>query len=59
MKFERLSRARADVAIEIIYCVVFTPTTPGSNEWGIAVYPLKPVHEIVGQVTARYECHQT
>jgi uncharacterized zinc-type alcohol dehydrogenase-like protein len=42
-----------DVAIEILYCgVCHSDIHQARNEWGIAVYPLMPGHEIVGKVTA-------
>jgi D-arabinose 1-dehydrogenase-like Zn-dependent alcohol dehydrogenase len=41
------------VAIEILYCgVCHSDIHQARNEWGIAVYPLMPGHEIVGKVTA-------
>jgi alcohol dehydrogenase (NADP+) len=53
MKFERRSPRADDVAIEILYCgVCHSDIHQARNEWGIAVYPLMPGHEIVGKVTA-------
>ena len=53
MSFERRSPRADDVAIEILYCgVCHSDIHQARNEWGIAVYPLMPGHEIVGRVTA-------
>ncbi|PWB33955.1 hydroxyacid dehydrogenase [Pseudomonas sp. SDI] len=53
MRFERRSPRADDVAIEILYCgVCHSDIHQARNEWGIAVYPLMPGHEIVGKVTA-------
>ena len=53
MSFERRSPRVDDVAIEILYCgVCHSDIHQARNEWGIAVYPLMPGHEIVGKVTA-------
>lgn len=53
MKFERRSPREDDVAIDILYCgVCHSDIHQARNEWGIAVYPLMPGHEIVGKVTA-------
>ena len=53
MNFERRSPRADDVAIEILYCgVCHSDIHQARNEWGIAVYPLMPGHEIVGKVTA-------
>ncbi len=53
MSFERRSPRADDVAIEILYCgVCHSDIHQARNEWGIAVYPLMPGHEIVGKVTA-------
>lgn len=51
--FERRSPRPDDVAIEILYCgVCHSDIHQARNEWGIAVYPLMPGHEIIGRVTA-------
>ncbi|NWB27317.1 NAD(P)-dependent alcohol dehydrogenase [Pseudomonas gingeri] len=51
--FQRRSPRPDDVAIEILYCgVCHSDIHQARNEWGIAVYPLMPGHEIVGKVTA-------
>ncbi|MBM3103787.1 MULTISPECIES: NAD(P)-dependent alcohol dehydrogenase [Pseudomonas] len=53
MTFERRALRPDDVAIEILYCgVCHSDIHQARNEWGIAVYPLMPGHEIVGRVTA-------
>ena len=53
MSFQRRSPRADDVAIEILYCgVCHSDIHQARNEWGIAVYPLMPGHEIVGKVTA-------
>ena len=53
MSFQRRSPRVDDVAIEILYCgVCHSDIHQARNEWGIAVYPLMPGHEIVGKVTA-------
>ena len=52
MTFSRRSPRPDDVAIEILYCgVCHSDIHQARNEWGIAVYPLMPGHEIVGKVT--------
>ena len=51
--FERRAPRADDVAIEILYCgVCHSDIHQARNEWGIALYPLVPGHEIVGKVTA-------
>lgn len=53
MTFERRAPRPDDVAIEILYCgVCHSDIHQARNEWGIAVYPLMPGHEIIGRVTA-------
>ncbi|CAG8870610.1 NADP-dependent alcohol dehydrogenase C 2 [Pseudomonas fluorescens] len=53
MTFKRRSPRADDVAIDILYCgVCHSDIHQARNEWGIAVYPLMPGHEIVGRVTA-------
>src|ERR1700742_2360745 len=46
--------ARADdVVIDILYCgVCHTDIHHARNDWGRAVYPLVPGHEIIGRVAA-------
>ncbi|MFI4967906.1 MAG: NAD(P)-dependent alcohol dehydrogenase [Gammaproteobacteria bacterium] len=42
-----------DVSIDILYCgVCHTDIHHARNDWGRAVYPLVPGHEIIGRVTA-------
>ncbi|SDI09186.1 uncharacterized zinc-type alcohol dehydrogenase-like protein [Pseudomonas flavescens] len=51
--FERRQPRADDVVIEILYCgVCHSDIHQARDEWGIAVYPLVPGHEIVGRVTA-------
>ncbi|KAF1011773.1 MAG: NADP-dependent alcohol dehydrogenase C 1 [Pseudomonas fluorescens] len=53
LSFQRRSPRVDDVAIQILYCgVCHSDIHQARNEWGIAVYPLMPGHEIVGKVTA-------
>ncbi|QXH33985.1 NAD(P)-dependent alcohol dehydrogenase [Pseudomonas muyukensis] len=53
MTFQRRSPRADDVVIEILYCgVCHSDIHQARNEWGIAVYPLMPGHEIVGRVSA-------
>ncbi|WP_342648869.1 NAD(P)-dependent alcohol dehydrogenase [Pseudomonas sp. REB1044] len=53
MTFQRRALRADDVAIDILYCgVCHSDLHQARNEWGIAVYPLMPGHEIVGRVTA-------
>jgi alcohol dehydrogenase (NADP+) len=52
MKFNRRAPRHDDVVIDILYCgVCHSDIHQARNEWGIAVYPLMPGHEIVGRVT--------
>ena len=49
----RRSAGPRDVAIEILYCgVCHSDLHTVRSEWGPAVYPCVPGHEIVGRVTA-------
>ena len=49
--FERRDPASSDVVIEIQYCgVCHTDIHQVRDEWGGAVYPMVPGHEIVGRV---------
>ena len=51
--FDRRDPGQNDVAIEILFCgVCHTDIHQTRNEWGGAVYPMVPGHEIVGRVTA-------
>ncbi len=50
---ERRTVQPHDVQIEILFCgVCHSDLHTVRNEWGNAVYPVVPGHEIVGQVTA-------
>src|SRR5271155_5845705 len=50
--FERRDPLPSDIAIEILYCgVCHSDLHMARNEWGNAVYPMVPGHEIVGRVT--------
>ena len=50
--FDRRELAESDVLIEILYCgVCHSDLHQARNEWGNAVYPMVPGHEIVGKVT--------
>jgi uncharacterized zinc-type alcohol dehydrogenase-like protein len=52
-QFERRAPGPNDVQLEILYCgVCHSDLHTVRNEWGGAVYPLIPGHEIVGRVTA-------
>jgi uncharacterized zinc-type alcohol dehydrogenase-like protein len=53
LTFERRGLRPDDVSIEILYCgVCHSDLHQARNDWGIAVYPLVPGHEIVGRVVA-------
>jgi uncharacterized zinc-type alcohol dehydrogenase-like protein len=53
LKFQRRDTGAQDVQIEIQYCgVCHSDLHTVRNEWGGAVYPCIPGHEIVGRVTA-------
>lgn len=50
-EFERRRPGEKDVLIEILYCgVCHTDIHQTRNEWGGALYPMVPGHEIVGRV---------
>jgi uncharacterized zinc-type alcohol dehydrogenase-like protein len=50
--FERRDPLPHDIAIEILFCgVCHSDLHMARNEWGNAVYPMVPGHEIVGKVT--------
>jgi len=52
-KFERREPGAHDVAIAIDFCgVCHSDIHQARNEWGNAMYPMVPGHEIVGRVTA-------
>jgi alcohol dehydrogenase (NADP+) len=51
--FDRRDPKQHDVQIEILYCgVCHSDLHTVRNEWGNAIYPVVPGHEIVGRVTA-------
>ena len=53
LTIERRTVGPHDVQIEILYCgVCHSDIHQARNEWGNAVYPMVPGHEIVGRVTA-------
>ena len=53
ISFSRRDLADHDVAVEIDYCgVCHSDIHSVRNEWGNAIYPMVPGHEIVGRVTA-------
>lgn len=50
-RFDRRDPRADDVVIEILYCgVCHTDIHYAHNDWGRAVYPLVPGHEIIGRV---------
>jgi alcohol dehydrogenase (NADP+) len=52
LQFARREPTATDVAIEILFCgVCHSDLHTVRNEWGGAVYPCVPGHEIVGRVT--------
>jgi uncharacterized zinc-type alcohol dehydrogenase-like protein len=51
--FTRREPGATEIAVEILYCgVCHSDLHMVRNEWGNAVFPLVPGHEIVGRVTA-------
>jgi uncharacterized zinc-type alcohol dehydrogenase-like protein len=51
--FTRREPLKSDIAVEILYCgVCHSDLHMTRNEWGNAVYPMVPGHEIVGRVIA-------
>ena len=51
--FTRRDPTESDVVVEIEYCgVCHSDIHSVRNEWGNAIYPMVPGHEIVGRVTA-------
>ena len=53
LTIERRTVGPHDVQIEILYCgVCHSDIHQARNEWGNAVYPMVPGHEIVGRVMA-------
>jgi uncharacterized zinc-type alcohol dehydrogenase-like protein len=52
-KFERRDPGPKDVAIDIAFCgICHSDIHQARNEWGNAIYPMVPGHEIVGVVSA-------
>jgi uncharacterized zinc-type alcohol dehydrogenase-like protein len=50
-QFDRRELRPDDVQIEILYCgVCHSDLHQARNEWGNAMYPMVPGHEIVGKV---------
>src|SRR5580692_12054883 len=50
--FSRREPGATEITIEILYCgVCHSDLHMARNEWGNAVYPMVPGHEIVGRVT--------
>jgi len=51
--FSRREPLPSDITIEVLYCgVCHSDLHMARNEWGNAIYPMVPGHEIVGRVTA-------
>src|SRR5215475_9641769 len=51
--FERREPGPHDIVIDILYCgVCHTDIHQTRNEWGGAIYPMIPGHEILGRVSA-------
>lgn len=51
--FTRRDPLPTDIAVEVLYCgVCHSDLHMARNEWGNAIYPMVPGHEIVGRVTA-------
>lgn len=51
--FSRREPGPTELAVEILFCgVCHSDLHMARNEWGNAIYPLVPGHEIVGRVTA-------
>ncbi len=51
--FTRREPGPTEIAVEILYCgVCHSDLHMTRNEWGNAIYPMVPGHEIVGRVTA-------
>jgi alcohol dehydrogenase (NADP+) len=52
LNFERRNVGANDVLIDILYCgVCHSDIHMARSEWGPAVYPIVPGHEIVGRIT--------
>jgi len=51
--FNRREPGPSEIAIDILYCgVCHSDLHMTRNEWGNAIYPMVPGHEIVGRVAA-------
>ncbi|XP_058081250.1 probable mannitol dehydrogenase isoform X4 [Magnolia sinica] len=51
-KFSRRANGEDDVTLKILYCgICHSDLHAVKNDWGNSIYPLLPVHEIVGIVT--------
>ena len=51
--FTRREPGPTEITIEILYCgVCHSDLHMARNEWGNAIYPMVPGHEIVGRVSA-------
>ena len=51
--FERRAPGQLDLTIDILHCgVCHSDLHTARSEWGTAIYPVVPGHEIVGRVTA-------
>ena len=51
--FKRRDPGPTEIAIDILFCgVCHSDLHMARNEWGNAIYPMVPGHEIVGRVTA-------
>ncbi len=52
-RFQRRAPRPRDIEIEILYCgVCHTDLHQSRNDWGNALYPMVPGHEIVGRVAS-------
>jgi uncharacterized zinc-type alcohol dehydrogenase-like protein len=51
--FTRREPRADDVVVEILYCgICHTDLHQARNDWGVAMYPMVPGHEIIGRVSA-------
>ena len=52
-QFERRDLGPSDIQIDIAFCgICHSDIHQARNEWGNAMYPMVPGHEIVGEVVA-------
>jgi D-arabinose 1-dehydrogenase-like Zn-dependent alcohol dehydrogenase len=57
LEFDRRSPRSDDVVIEILYCgVCHSDVHNVRNDWGNALYPMVPGHEIIGRVVEVGPC---